>query len=151
MAQKVGSMGLVFQAYPTALALLPGSHFFCVLFFLMLVLLGFDSAFAMVEAACTIIYDTPLGRKMPRWVISAGINVLGALMSMLFCARDGLYYLDVVDHYNGTYILLGLGILQCYGCGWAYGFKVLWTAVFAFFLRLLLWSWTWSYGAGSLR
>merc|ERR1712130_616789 len=80
------------------------------------------SAFAMVEAANTVIYDTPWCRRVPRWSISLGICIVGLFMSMLFTSKDGLYYLDVVDYYNGTYILLSLGIWQCFGCGWAYGF-----------------------------
>ncbi|XP_078412396.1 sodium- and chloride-dependent neutral and basic amino acid transporter B(0+)-like [Cetorhinus maximus] len=49
--------GLVFIAYPDALALLPVSPLWSIIFFLMLITLGIDSQFAMMETITTSITD----------------------------------------------------------------------------------------------
>ena len=49
--------GLAFIVYPTALAKLPLSWLWAILFFMMLFFLGLDSEFALLETALTAIYD----------------------------------------------------------------------------------------------
>ena len=53
-----GGQGLAFVAYPEALSKLPGAHFWSIIFFAMLFLLGLDSQFALVETATCSIFDT---------------------------------------------------------------------------------------------
>ena len=52
-----GNAGLAFIAYTQALGNMPGSHFFSICFFFMLILLGLDSQYAMCETVITGITD----------------------------------------------------------------------------------------------
>uniref|UniRef100_A0A671VU99 Transporter n=1 Tax=Sparus aurata TaxID=8175 RepID=A0A671VU99_SPAAU len=49
--------GLAFVAYPEALALLPGSMFWSIMFFLMLFMLGIDTLFGNMEGITTAVLD----------------------------------------------------------------------------------------------
>lgn len=56
--------GLVFVVYPEALATMPGSTFWSIFFFLMLLTIGLDSSFAGSEAVITGVSDeVPLFEK----------------------------------------------------------------------------------------
>lgn len=58
VSSNVGSMGLAFVAYPTAIALMPWANFWSALFSSTLFMLGIDSAFTSVEAINTVFHDT---------------------------------------------------------------------------------------------
>jgi solute carrier family 6 serotonin transporter-like protein 4 len=56
---KVGleGPGLVFIVYPEAIAMMKGSVFWSIIFFLMLITLGLDSTFGGLEAMITALCD----------------------------------------------------------------------------------------------
>ena len=97
-----------------------GSNFWIILLGLTLFLLGVDSAFAMVEAVATVLYDMPSFNHINRTLIAGGLCVLGFLLTIPFCTNWGFILLDVVDHYLSVYLLYLVGILQCLGVGWVF-------------------------------
>ncbi|RSL68876.1 hypothetical protein CEP53_002422 [Fusarium sp. AF-6] len=86
-----------FFYYPEALAQMPGSNFFSALFFITLVLLGLTCVFALAEVLVTLLCDTDLGQRVPRWVISTSVIILGALTSLIYSSEFGFNTLDAVD------------------------------------------------------
>jgi solute carrier family 6 GABA transporter-like protein 1 len=86
-----------FFYYPEALAQMPGSNFFSALFFITLVLLGLTCVFALAEVLVTLLCDTDLGQRVPRWVISTSVIILGVLTSLIYCSEFGFNTLDAVD------------------------------------------------------
>lgn len=69
-SRQVATFGLAYIALPTAAAEMPGANFWNLLLFTTLFTLGIDSAFSMVEAISTVLYDTPAGRKINRMIIA---------------------------------------------------------------------------------
>jgi NSS family neurotransmitter:Na+ symporter len=115
--------GLAFVIYPTAIAKLPGGVFiqsiFGILFFFMLITLGIDSAFSLVEAIVTGLKDSfTLGReKVTFWVC-----VVGFLVGFLYCTGAGLYWLDVVDHWMNWGLVM-VGLLEAVLIGWFFSIQ----------------------------
>ncbi|PIQ89566.1 MAG: sodium-dependent transporter [Candidatus Omnitrophica bacterium CG11_big_fil_rev_8_21_14_0_20_42_13] len=110
---------LAFIVFPKALSLIPFAPFFAVLFFIMLITLGIDSAFSLVEAASTVISDSfPHVRRQD---VSLYVCVFGFASGIIFTTFAGLYYLDIVDHFITNYGLVAVGLLEVLAVGWLYG------------------------------
>jgi len=120
LANKTASIGLAFIAYPAAIETLPGSNGWSFILSITLFTLGIDSAFSLLEAASTVIQDSPNAKQVPRKLISLILCILGALGSIFFSFNWGFTYFDVVDHFLNVYLMLLLGIMECFGAGWIY-------------------------------
>ena len=110
---------LAFITYPTVIAKLPfWAPFFGVVFFLMLLTLGIDSAFALVEGAATPLKDH-FGLKHTKVVTWLCLIGLGG--GIVFVTRGGWYWLDVVDHFLSDYGLVTVALAECIAVGWVFG------------------------------
>lgn len=82
--------GLVFIVYPEAIAMMSGSVFWSIIFFLMLITLGLDSTFGGLEAMVTALcdeYPRALGRHR-EWF------VLFLLLAIYMCALPTTTYVS---------------------------------------------------------
>ena len=111
--------GLAFVVFPEALSLMPLSGLFSVLFFLMLLLLGIDSVFSLVEALNAAILDRY--QQLKNSQVSLVVCLVIAIAGIIYTTRSGLYFLDIVDHFVTSYNLLLVGICQSILVGWVYG------------------------------
>lgn len=113
-------VGLAFVTFPTAIAKLPGGiwvqSIFGIFFFFMLLTLGIDSAFSLVEAIVTGLKDSfnVKREKALLWVV-----VIGFVIGLLYSTKAGLYYLDVVDHWMNWGLVI-VGLLEALLIGWFY-------------------------------
>jgi len=112
------SIGLAFVAYPQAISLMPTdmlASIFGVLFFAALVIAGLSSGISLVEAFTAAVIDKfHYSRKM---VVTA-VCVTGFFGSIIFTARSGLFWVDIVDHFVTHYGLVAIGLLECFLVGW---------------------------------
>lgn len=70
--------GLVFIVYPEAIAMMAGSVFWSIIFFLMLITLGLDSTFGGLEAMVTALcdeYPRAIGRRRELFVLVLCIGI----------------------------------------------------------------------------
>ncbi|MCK4321691.1 sodium-dependent transporter [candidate division WOR-3 bacterium] len=109
--------GLAFVAYPTIINMLPfANKIFGALFFMMLLTLGIDSAFSLVEAASKAALEQ--WKKIPRRALNLLISIIAIIVGLIFSSRGGLYWLDIIDHYICCYGLVVIGFLEAIFIGY---------------------------------
>ncbi|XP_022099144.1 sodium- and chloride-dependent glycine transporter 1-like [Acanthaster planci] len=115
--------GLAFIAYPEAVARLPVSPLWAILFFVMLLTLGLDSQFTIMETVVTAIVDElPQLRKKKTFVMLAACG-LGYLLGFTCITRAGPYWVELMDSYGASFSLLIYGLCECIAISWLYGIK----------------------------
>jgi len=111
--------GLAFITYPTAIENVPGGGIAQVIlaigFFIMLFTLGIDSAFSIVEAVATAMYDK---FRMSRTTLTRLLCLGGFLLGLIYCFGSGNMWLDITDKFMSDYGLTLVAFVQCVLVAW---------------------------------
>ncbi|RZC40284.1 sodium-dependent dopamine transporter-like [Asbolus verrucosus] len=113
--------GLVFVVYPAAIATMPGSIFWALIFFMMLLTLGLDSSFGGSEAIITALSDEfpRIGRH--REIFVACLFSLYFLVGLASCSQGGFYFFHLLDRYAAGYSMLFAVFFEAIAVSWIYG------------------------------
>lgn len=115
--------GLAFCTYPATIMLLPfGASIFGVIFFLMLLTLGIDSAFSLVEAAVAGLQDK---WKISRIRVNSLVCIVAFVIGIFFTTQGGLHWLDIADRYLSDFGLAVVGLIMCFVVGYVFKAKTL--------------------------
>ncbi|PIO06880.1 hypothetical protein AB205_0059930 [Aquarana catesbeiana] len=101
--------GLAFIAYPDALARLPVSPLWSILFFCMLLALGLDSQFALIVM------------KKLRIPLTTAICAVLFLLGLPCVTQAGIYWVNLIDSFCGGWALLFAAVLELVAVIWIYG------------------------------
>ncbi|XP_044251782.1 sodium- and chloride-dependent glycine transporter 1 [Drosophila takahashii] len=113
--------GLAFIVYPEVVTRLPVSPVWAVLFFVMLLTLGLDSQFALMETVTTAILDRfPNLRQYKIWVVLS-VAIFGYIGGLGFTTNAGMYWLQLMDKYAANWSVLLIAISECILIAWIYG------------------------------
>ncbi|XP_067663046.1 sodium- and chloride-dependent glycine transporter 1-like isoform X2 [Haliotis asinina] len=105
--------GLAFIAYPEGLAKLPMSSLWAFLFFFMLLTLGMDSQFVMMETLISGISDIfPRFLRSHKTSFTAFCCVIGFLLGLPQVTKGGIYMLTLMDWYCGSYNLMLVALAE---------------------------------------
>lgn len=118
-----GGYGLAFVAYPEALSNLPPPQLWSILFFFMLVTLGLDSEFAMLETVITCLQDEYIQLRKYKTYICIGSGVVLYLLALPCVTPAGDYVVSIMDHYGADFALLFVGTCECIAVMWVYGVR----------------------------
>jgi len=131
MAKEVGKKvedvvtqgpGLAFIAYPQAIALLPISPLWSFLFFFMLLTLGIDTQFAMMETVISGLGDTfPKTLRRHKTTFIMCLCMVLFILGLPMVSQAGIYILTLIDWYAGGINLMIVGLFECIIVGWFYG------------------------------
>lgn len=122
--QNLGIAGpeLIFITYPTAISLLPAAAIiFGIIFYISLLTFGIDSAFSMIEPITNSIHQ--------KWHLSktkatAILCIIGFTLSLIFTAGNGLYLIEIIDHFIAEFGLVTIGLFECIFLGWFVPIKI---------------------------
>ncbi|XP_048517887.1 sodium-dependent noradrenaline transporter [Dendroctonus ponderosae] len=117
--------GLVFQVYPEAVATLPGSHLWSVLFFFMLIMLGVDSAMGGLECVITGLMDEFSSffrqRKYAREIFTLIVILTSFSVALINVTPGGIYMFHLFDTYSAGISLLCSALFEAIAVSWFYG------------------------------
>ncbi|XP_061753975.1 sodium- and chloride-dependent GABA transporter ine [Nerophis ophidion] len=123
----VDGPGLVYIVYPQAFANMPLPQLWAVLFFLMLLCLGIDSEFAMVEVMVTSLmdeYDQRLIRFFKRKeLLVLAVCVVACLLGIPCVLQAGIYVFQLMDHYTAIVSIMFLAFFEVLAICWFYGVR----------------------------
>jgi len=146
-----GGTGLAFIVYPAAVTKMPISPLWAILFFVMLVTLGVDSEFVLVETVTTSILDMfPCTRKYKTFVV---FSMCGCffILGLPLCCDGGKELLDLVDSYAGGWNVLLISLCECIAIAWVYGVRRFLNDIECMvgkkvcgFMPWTLWKWWWA-------
>ncbi len=110
--------GLAFVAFPTAISQLPALNaLFGIIFFVTLLTLGIDSAFALQEAFTTGFHDK---WQVPPEKLARTFVLVAFPISLIFVTRGGFFWFDIVDKWICDFGLVISGLMQCLIVGYLY-------------------------------
>lgn len=101
---RLGAFVLGFLTLPEAVLHMPGSNFWAVLLFFTLIVLGFSSAFVMLDVVATMWVDS--GSKLSRPLIVTILTLVSFLMCLPYCTQFGYYLLDGIDRWINNIALI---------------------------------------------
>lgn len=115
--------GLVFITYPEVVLKLPGGSIWAIIFFFMLVTIGIDSEFCLVESLVTGIVDMwPEQLRPIRRKFTAGLCILLFLLGVPMVTQGGAYIFQLMDFYGASGIpILWCCFFQTISIGWIFG------------------------------
>ncbi|XP_013184652.2 sodium- and chloride-dependent glycine transporter 1 isoform X1 [Amyelois transitella] len=113
--------GLAFVAYPEALLQMPIPQFWCIMFFLMLFILGLGSQFAGIEAINTAIVDQWPHLRKNYWRVTAFTCTACFVLGIPMCFSGGVYLFTLLDWNTASWAILLIGMAECSAVSWSYG------------------------------
>uniref|UniRef100_A0A914VDG6 Transporter n=1 Tax=Plectus sambesii TaxID=2011161 RepID=A0A914VDG6_9BILA len=115
--------GLAFIAYPEAISRMPLPYIWSILFFLMLLTLGLDSQFAMVETTTTALMDQFTTLRRYKKSVVVGTCAVMFLIGLPMCTRAGIFYFNIFNDYSASISLVLIAIFEFIATMYIYGLK----------------------------
>uniref|UniRef100_A0A8D0TAI5 Transporter n=1 Tax=Sus scrofa TaxID=9823 RepID=A0A8D0TAI5_PIG len=113
---------LLFITYAEAIANMPASTFFAIIFFLMLITLGLDSTFAGLEGVITAVLDEfpHFWSKRREW-LALGVVITCFLGSLITLTFGGAYVVKLLEEFATGPAVLTVALIEAVAVFWFYG------------------------------
>ncbi|XP_018394439.1 PREDICTED: sodium- and chloride-dependent GABA transporter 1-like [Cyphomyrmex costatus] len=117
--------GLVFLTYPEVVLKLPGASLWAIIFFVMLLILGIDSEFCIVESFITGMVDYwPDILRPHRIKFTIAICLIMFALGIPMVTNGGIYIFQLMDFYSASGMsILWVCFFQTIAISWIFGAK----------------------------
>ncbi|XP_045842726.1 orphan sodium- and chloride-dependent neurotransmitter transporter NTT5 [Meles meles] len=112
---------IAFLAFIEAMSFIPGSVFWSILFFLLLLTLGLNSMIGIMQAILTPLQDTFSSFRKYTKLLTVVVFVLMFLCGLFFTRPSGIYYMSLLSEYWTVFPVTIIIILENIAVSWAYG------------------------------
>ncbi|XP_037675129.1 orphan sodium- and chloride-dependent neurotransmitter transporter NTT5 [Choloepus didactylus] len=110
-----------FLAFTEALALIPGSDVWSIIFFLLLVILGLSTMVGIMQGIITPLQDTfPSLRKHTK-LLTVCVSLFLYLGNLFFIRPSGIYFIKLLNDYWTVLPIVVIIIFENAAVAWAYG------------------------------
>mmetsp|Transcript_11047 Transcript_11047/g.25100 ORF Transcript_11047/g.25100 Transcript_11047/m.25100 type:complete len:639 (+) Transcript_11047:55-1971(+) len=113
--------GLAFIAFPIAISRMPFPFTWSFVFFAMLLCLGIDSEFAMIESVMTVVHDSKIAPNMSKPVLAAIVCGSSYLLGLIFVTRGGIYWFTLFDYYSCVVAMFFVTFMEVFWLMWGGG------------------------------
>ncbi|XP_059162587.1 sodium- and chloride-dependent glycine transporter 2-like [Physella acuta] len=118
---SVDGVGLAFAMYPDAISSLPPPTLWAIFFFLMLVTLGIDSQFVIIETVLTGFVDQFPKMRHKKIPIISSICAISFLLGLPLTCPAGIYLVQLMDNYVSGMTLFIIAAFELVGLMYIYG------------------------------
>ncbi|KAG0718883.1 Sodium-dependent neutral amino acid transporter B(0)AT3 [Chionoecetes opilio] len=123
LSQAAEGTGLAFIVFTQAIVELPGSNFWSVCFFMMLLALGLGSQFGTMEGVITNLFDMKVFARVRKEILTGCVCLSSLLIGLIFCTGAGEYWLGMFDTFAGSMGLIVIAFFECIVISYVYGHK----------------------------
>ncbi|KAK7416829.1 hypothetical protein QQZ08_011852 [Neonectria magnoliae] len=109
--ERIGAFTIGFLTLPTAITELPAANFWAFALFFTLMVLGYSSAFAMLDAVVTLVMDSGIKARR-EWVVT-GLVIISFLLSLPYCTEFGYALLTGIDRWISDVALVFVVFCEC--------------------------------------
>ncbi|XP_055373153.1 sodium-dependent neutral amino acid transporter B(0)AT3 isoform X2 [Condylostylus longicornis] len=113
--------GLAFIVFTQAIVELPGSPFWAVLFFTMLLSLGLGSQIGILEGMLCTLFDIDIVKRVKKQHVTLVVCIFCFFVGLLFCSGAGEYWLQMFDSFAGTIGLVVVALMEMIAVIYIYG------------------------------
>lgn len=121
--QAAEGTGLAFIVFTQAIVELPGSNFWSVCFFMMLLALGLGSQFGTMEGVITNLFDMKIFARVRKEVLTGCVCLSALLVGLIFCTGAGEYWVGMFDTFAGSMGLIVIAFFETIVVSYVYGHK----------------------------
>ncbi|XP_015780280.1 PREDICTED: sodium- and chloride-dependent transporter XTRP3-like [Acropora digitifera] len=113
--------GLAFIVFTEAINKMPFASLWSVMFFLMLITVGIDTEFGMLEGVVTPVIDQKLFPKLKKEYISGLVCLVCCLLGLPLVQYSGEYWVQLFINYCSGIPLLIIALVECIAISYVYG------------------------------